>query len=244
MNEERLPQIQPYRGRLLRVGLTGEPLVVTAVAQDEPLLCVYTGSSMNPTLCEHDLLEVVPYTTSSPKVGDVVLFATSMAEQLVVHRIVRIADEKLNTRGDNNASVDLYSLSAEDLIGQVVGAWRGSERRPIRGGWLGLARAHMSRYLGAARRRLSRFLRPIFDALDALRLPQRLSHGRLSPRVVRFATGDEEKLRLLAGRHIVGEYDHEAQRWRIRPIHRLWVDRSALPSGASSPGCGERSTPQ
>jgi hypothetical protein len=195
---------------------------------------------MNPTLCELDLLEVVPYTDRSPQAGDVVLFVSPGGEQLVVHRIVRVEASGLRTRGESNSLDDPYTLAERDLIGQVVAAWRGRRRR-IRGGRVGLTQAQWIRWLQAADRALSCLLHPLYCALAASGLLRRLVPARLRPRVVRFVVDGQQQLRLLVGHQVVGQYDPRRQQWQIRRPYRLLVDEATLPRAPSPLAAHDRS---
>ncbi|MBN1978387.1 MAG: hypothetical protein JW918_13400, partial [Anaerolineae bacterium] len=146
------PGIQPLRDV---VGLIGPespwPLQVER-RPGAPLFFAHRGSSMNPTLHESDLLEIVPCGGDFPsprvgeggrggirsaRVGDVIALAPPEADHLVVHRVVRVTPEGVCTRGDNNAGEDGWRLGPERVIGRVVAAWRGRRRRRIFGGWAG-----------------------------------------------------------------------------------------------------------
>ena len=98
---------------------------------------VYIGSSMNPTLRESELMEIVPYDNRPLRVGDVVLFLLSTDDQFVVHRIIRISPAGISTRGDNNTKEDAFLLQPSDIKGQAVAVWRGQKRREIAGGLQG-----------------------------------------------------------------------------------------------------------
>ena len=90
------------------------------------LFCAHTGPSMNPTLCQRDLLEVRPHVPLMPRVGDVILCLPPGADRAVVHRIVSLTIGDIRTRGDNNSSADPWVLQPSDIVGQVVAAHRAS----------------------------------------------------------------------------------------------------------------------
>ncbi len=95
--------------------------------------CAYAGSSMSPTLCEGDLLEIVPRGERPVRTGDVILFLPPGGDQPVVHRVVRLTSQGIRTRGDSGTADDPWLLQPADILGQVVAAWRGERRRKIRG---------------------------------------------------------------------------------------------------------------
>ena len=93
----------------------------------------YAGPSMNPTLREPEIMEIMPYAGRPLRVGDVAFFLSPEADQPVVHRIVRVTPAGISTRGDNNTRADTFLLQSKDIKGQVVAAWRGQKRRNIAG---------------------------------------------------------------------------------------------------------------
>jgi signal peptidase I len=97
----------------------------------------YVGPSMNPTLREPEMLEIVPNDNRPLRVGDVVFFLPPQNDQPVVHRIVRVTPAGMSTLGDNNTQEDTFLLQPKDIKGQVVAAWRGQKRRKIAGGLQG-----------------------------------------------------------------------------------------------------------
>jgi hypothetical protein len=233
VSDARLPRIRPGGGRLLRAGTAADrgALQATLAAGEPgwPFFCAHSGPSMNPTLGEQDLLEVLPYGERMPRAGDVVLFLPPGGKELIVHRVVRAAGAGLCTRGDNNPLDDPYTLAAGDPIGQVVAAWRGRRRRRICGGRRGLLAAWLVRRRRALERRLSRRLHPLYDGLARSGIVPRLLPTSLRPTVVAFQAGEERHLRLLWGRRVIGHFDRQAGRWRIRRPFRLLVDVRTLP---------------
>ena len=97
----------------------------------------YVGPSMNPTLREPEMMEIVPYDNRPLRVGDVVFFLSPQKNQPVVHRIARLTTAGISTRGDNNTQEDTFLLQPKDIKGQVVAVWRGQKRREIAGGLQG-----------------------------------------------------------------------------------------------------------
>lgn len=222
------PGIQPLKDA---VGLIGPespwPLQVER-RSGAPLFFAHRGSSMNPTLHESDLLEIVPYGDRTAQVGDVIALAPPDADHLVVHRIVRVMPGGIRTRGDNNAGEDGWCLGPERVIGRVVAAWRGRRRRRIFGRWGGRLWGYAVRGRRVLGRAVLTFLRPIYHGLARLGIVRCLTPAFLQPRVVVFQGGERYRLRLLLGRRIVGEYVPAWRKWRFRRPFRLLVDEAAL----------------
>jgi len=228
-DSEHIPGIQPLRDA---VGLIGPespwPLQVER-RLGVPLFFAHRGSSMNPTLHESDLLEIVPYGDRVAKMGDVIAVAPPGGDYLVVHRVVRVTSEGVCTRGDNNAREDSWCLGSERVVGRVVAAWRGRRRRRILGGRAG----RLWGCGGRGRRVLGRvvlgLLHPIYHGLARSGIVRRLAPASLKPRVVLFGTGERARLRLLLGRRIVGEYVPRWRKWHFWRPFRLLVDEADLP---------------
>ncbi|RLG10741.1 MAG: signal peptidase I [Thaumarchaeota archaeon] len=86
-----------------------------------PLLTVKSGS-MKPALMVGDVILIEPVKPEDLKVGDVVVFRNPWTGALVVHRIVRITEEGVYTKGDANPAIDPWSPIPSTSI---VGRWTG-----------------------------------------------------------------------------------------------------------------------
>ena len=187
--------------------------------------CAHFGTSMNPTLCELDVLEIAPYGTQPVRVGDVILFVPPDWNRPAVHRVVRLTPDGIRTRGDNNNRMDTWVLPPENVIGQVVRAARGKRERPIYGGGIGrlwavgvkifkvLVKFPSLFYHLIARSGLLRYLLPL--------------HKRM--RIITINRPAGEELQLLLGRWLVGRYTPGMQHWWIQRPFRLFVDENSLP---------------
>lgn len=235
-DDTRTPGIRPLKDA---VGLIGPdspwPLQVER-RPGTPLFFAHRGSSMNPTLHESDLLEIVPYGDGAAQVGDVIAVAPPDVEHLVVHRVVRVLPEGVCTCGDNNAGEDGWCLGPERVIGRVVAARRGRCRRWILGGWAGRLWVYALRWRRILGRAASSLLRPAYHGLARTGIVRCLAPASLRPRLVAFRAGEGQRLRLMLGRRIVGEYVPGWRKWRFRWPFRLLVDEAALPK-ALPRGC-------
>lgn len=195
-----------------------------------PVFCLaHAGPSMNPTLRELDLLEVVPYDGRPVKPGDVVAAVPPGRETHIVHRVIRVRAEGMCTRGDNNPVEDSWRLQPSHIAGRVVAAWRGQRRWKVSGGVQGRLVAR----LAGARLKLdaisSRCLRPIYNAVAERGLLLKLVPSSFAPRVMRYRPNGHVRLRLQLHGRLIGEYDPRAGGWRIRRPFRLLIDKDTLP---------------
>jgi hypothetical protein len=201
-----------------------------------PSYVVYTGRSMNPTLRQSDLIEVVSDASRSLRIGDVILFESPDDGECVVHRITHISSQGIGTRGDNNSEKDPYALRPGDVMGRVVAAWLGQRRRQIAGGWVGRVASYLARRQLAIDRRAQRLTRWLSGVLSHRGMWPAAIADRLKPRVVVFRTEQAECWRVLMGSIVVGRYDFCRRQWRIRWPYRPFVDESSLPGPREGSG--------
>jgi len=174
-------------------------------------------------------LEIEPYGNRITQVGDIIVFERSGDGQAVVHRIIDLTPSGICTRGDGNASADRYLVQPEDITGRVIAAWRGNQRRKIPGGKVASIRVNLSCHRQRLNRLICDSLYPLYTTSARSGVIHRLLPTRLQPRIVTFQTGDHQQLRLFLGRHSIGHYEDDWNRWIIRRPFRLLVDERQLP---------------
>ncbi len=209
---------------------------VTEPKPGGPFNAFYTGPSMNPTLRQGDLMEVVPYGGQQVRAGDIVFIVQPDKTRDVVHRVVSATPEGIRTRGDNCSRRDPWILEPTDIAGRVVAAWRGMKRRSVAGGRRGLWLARWRRACRCLDLRVSQHLHPVYRAV-ALRGMWRclLPHG-LRPRVVVFQSNEHRHARLLMGQRMIGAWNPGLGMWHIHRPFRLFVNESDLPGAADIAG--------
>jgi len=188
----------------------------------------YVGPSMNPTLREPELMEILPYGDRPLRVGDVAFFLSPQADQSIVHRIVRMTSAGISTLGDNNTREDPFLLQPQDIKGRVVAGWRGQKRRQIAGGLRGLLINRWLRWRRVLESGVTALLHPFYRALSCGGLIARLLPASLRPRVVIFQIHGQDRYRLLLGKRIIGRYDDRRHVWQIKRPFRMVVDQRLL----------------
>jgi signal peptidase I len=178
----------------------------------------YRGASMRPVFRPGDWLVVEPVGPADLRRGDVIVYWSSpdhhgpgepeFAEfvspaghhaaafvpkeesgpQLCVHRVFRVRTDGWLTRGDNNTQPDKQAVTADRLVGRVVGLERRGRRRPVRGGRRGSflsSRMRLRKQAVQAVFAAGRFvLRPLYRMIAGSRMVKRIWKPRLT--VVRF----------------------------------------------------------
>jgi hypothetical protein len=188
----------------------------------------YVGPSMNPTLRDPEVMEIMPYDSRALRAGDVAFFLAPEAGRPIVHRIIRVTPAGIFTRGDNNTREDARLLQPTDIKGQVVAVWRGQKRREIAGGVPGQLTSRWLRWRRVLDRGVSHLLHPIYYALSRREWIARLLPASFRPRVVVFETQANNQFRLFLGQHIIGRFDDQRRQWEIQRPFRVFVDEREL----------------
>jgi len=67
-----------------------------------------------------DILVVMGVNRNELKVGDVIVFSIPYQRVPIVHRIIKMEDGKIITKGDHNPGPDPWSISYEDVHGKAI----------------------------------------------------------------------------------------------------------------------------
>lgn len=87
--------------------------------------CKVIGNSMFPLLRKGDWIYVEPIDVKKLKIGDIILF--HIQQRFVVHRIVKISNEYLVTKGDWSRFLDA-PIFMDNVIGKVTAIRRGKHK--------------------------------------------------------------------------------------------------------------------
>lgn len=117
---------------------------------------------MRPFFKSGDLLEVLPYEDRQIRRGDVILFSCPSENCKVVHRVADIDAHGIRTKGDNNARIDPWFVTPQQVVGYVVHVQRGRRWRRISGGLLGRFAANLVRSAKSVSLPFSTALHPLY----------------------------------------------------------------------------------
>lgn len=196
----------------------------------EKFFCAHVGTSMNPTLSKQDILEIVPYKTAEPQVGDVVLNRPSLGNSYIVHRIISKNRGCFQTRGDSNSSIDPWAVKKDHIYGRVIAAHRGKKRRKIASGCMGSIEGKLCRMRRIIFTIFISPLAPVYRSFCTGGILHWLIPFRLQPHVVFFKTGSNCSYKLLLGKLVIGTYDEVLSKWQIKRPYRLFINESSLPA--------------
>ncbi|GGB44320.1 hypothetical protein GCM10011492_39250 [Flexivirga endophytica] len=99
---------------VLLLGLVG--VGVTGWRQGYRAYVIHTGS-MKPTLVPGDLIIDRPASPDRLQTGDIITFRHSAGPDLVTHRITRVADAGIHTKGDANRTADVWTIAPQMVQG-------------------------------------------------------------------------------------------------------------------------------
>lgn len=97
------------------------PIVATMIPIGPIKFMTVTGSSMEPTITESNII-VVNTLETQPNVGDIVSYYHIFGKNqryIVTHRVVKVVDEGYITQGDAYDEPDGYTVAPEDLVGTL-----------------------------------------------------------------------------------------------------------------------------
>jgi signal peptidase I len=193
-------------------------------SNNKSIFFVHVNCSMNPTLWEKDILEVVPYNKKNDiRIGDVIVFASPIDETIIAHRVIAIFEEGICTKGDNNGAEDPWRLGAEAIFGKVVVAFRNKEHHIILGGMAGLLIAGWSNKNQKIKSKAIRHLYPVYQFALKIDLFKNCGSKFIKPKVAVFKEKGKSKMVLLSGSRVIGRYNEESGEWNINYIYRFFV---------------------
>lgn len=191
----------------------------------------YVGSSMNPYLCQNDVLFYEAISKRLPAIGDVVIFPDPAGSgRIVIHRIVKTQpDGHYITKGDNAPCDDRNPIHWSDIKGVVTGGVRGTCPLFVSSGFMGVL-YHIS---AQQRRKLLPVLQwMFFDSYHFLSEQgffYRLLPGRFRQRVIIVKTREGHDLQVYLSTHLAGWKGDRDAGWTIIPPCRLFLNCADLP---------------
>lgn len=136
------------------VGVALVTLIALTLA-DYITLAVVEGTSMEPTLQSGDLVVVMKRVSLDDiAVGDIIVYRRGGA--LIIHRVIRVEDGALITKGDNNWLPD-PPVRFQAVVGKVLGFGDGVVKVPLVG--------YLTLFVRYSMTSLTNL--PVLDSLDA-----------------------------------------------------------------------------
>jgi len=190
-------------------------------------ICV--GPSMYPTLCSADNIITEKYKRRDDvRVGDIIVYPHPDKAFDIVHRIIKIRDDGVITRGDNNNKIDPYVVKFEDIKGKIVAITRGKKTINIIGGRTG----YIIHKVMLIRKYVVFFLKNPIGKISAAIADAKLFNflDRLFKVKIVYVNGkngiDREILKL--GNNAIGKRYGKNGEWIIRFPYKLFIKKERL----------------
>jgi hypothetical protein len=194
---------------------------------------IYSGNSMRPRFRPGDELHASTSPFKTLKQGDIVVFTApaGSGEEITVHRIVRIQDHQILTRGDNNLHLDLNPLTEETYLGKVTAFTRGNRTRQVSNGCRGWVFAGCQHVLLWLVDILKWLLRPLYHTLRTVHLRHPIWQPALTTLIVQTSAMGSLLKTLHRGR-TVARYWLRSGKWQCQKPFDLVI---ASPRRGSAP---------
>ena len=191
---------------------------------------IYRGPSMLPTFFEPELLTILPYNgKEEPKKGDVICYRVDCKDENIVHRVIAVCESGIQTKGDNNAWNDDYTVDKTAIIGRVISARKGNGTRTIYGGLTGILQMHLRKCYIKADQLIAKLLQNSYHYLVSSGIFIKLKPKHMIFKVAVFERYSQKYPKLVLNGRTVGTYDYLEMNWRINRLYRLFVDVKYLP---------------
>lgn len=188
---------------------------------------VYQGLSMYPTFIDGDYL--IFDRNTQIQCGDVIVYPEPGGLRYIIHRVIKIQVDLIQTAGDNNHSPDSYLITRRSIIGKVIRMRRLDVTSSVRGGIWGWM---YFRYLASVHRRILesiKFVKPVYELLVRGAILGRLFAPYLNIRQVVLIKNGKTEIRLFLNNHYVGIRKGSDKPWSIRAPFRLFIDPDQFP---------------
>lgn len=122
--------------------VVGTPKVLSNVLETQYPMAAITSGSMWPALKTKDLIFIKGTAREELAVGDIIVYQNRTNNTFTIHRIVKMGETKLTTKGDANFTEDA-PVAYEDVVGEAL-TWNG---KPVRIPFLGTITISMSKFV-------------------------------------------------------------------------------------------------
>jgi len=175
------------------------------------------------------MLEIIPYSGSPIRQGDVIVFILPGNDRKITHRVVSVDPQGIRTKGDNRLNIDPFVLTTDNIIGTVVSAQRGDRKLRIYGGFRGRLFGSTINTILRFKSMICKLLHTPYQLLSRLGFIRRLLPTNFKMRIIAIKRPSGIEMKLLLGKYIIGRLHPGRDKWWIRRPFRLFVDEKELP---------------
>lgn len=197
------------------------PIIPTKlIKEDVTDQFIYSGLSMHPTFKPGQLLYIRP-TMNGLSVGDVIVYSDHNQKINVVHRVVKIKDGLVYTRGDNNPYNDVNPIHPKDILGVVVKVNQNGSIASVQGGKAGYRRLQHQ----AKRNRIAHFLKsllfPFYRNIKASGIVPKIWHPEIKK--IHLETQNGFVIKYVSRNRTVAQWDSVSKRFTYQHPYDLLI---------------------
>ena len=194
-----------------------------------PKYSICVGPSMYPTLRSIDNIITEKYgKIDDIKVGDIIVYPHPDKIFDVVHRIIKIRDDGVITRGDNNNKIDPYVIKFEDIKGKIIAITRGKRSITITGGRAG----YIIHRIMLIRKYVVFFIKVPISKISAIIADSKLLNfldPLFSVKIVRVKGKNGANSEILKlGNRAIGKRYGQSGEWFIKLPYRFFIKKERL----------------
>ena len=169
-----------------------------------------------------DVLIIEDWTIENLHKGDVIAYRDirgGRENNQVVHRIIRISQGCLVTRGDNNRRPDIHPVSTEKLIGKVIAFKRKGKVYRVIGGFLGLIKSRIGYFF---RRYCYLFYQELRKLLSVKKINNMVcKFWKPSIRKIKYPTSEGPLIKYIFRNRTIARWWPEQNRWECKKPYDL-----------------------
>jgi signal peptidase I len=197
----------------------------------KPEFSTCSGPSMYPTLRGGDGLVLKKYKSNADlKIGDIIVYPHPEPNKNfdVVHRIIKLTEKGVVTRGDNNNKIDPYLVVYENISGWVYAAKRKNKTIYLLNGKKGYILHRLMLFRKYVVYPMIKPLR-LLSALIASSKILNIFHSQIKTKIVTLTKNNKKELLLLYKGKVIGRKKSIVDsNWKIKFPYKFFIDKEKL----------------
>lgn len=161
------------------------------------------------------------------KKGDIIVYYDSIKDTNIVHRIVRIYENGVITRGDNNNKEDPYLIEFKDIKGIVKKIVRGDKEINLRGGRIGLYKHKFLLFNKKIIPIIKKPLKIIYNFLAKIKLFYFI-HNFIKIEIIQINRDNQYVLMAVHKGKTIGKKSNITNVWEFKPPYKLFINPRKL----------------
>ncbi|MCD4741729.1 MAG: S24/S26 family peptidase [Desulfobacteraceae bacterium] len=178
---------------------------------------------MFPTLLPGD--EIVSLENSSVTIGDIISY--QIENKNILHRVTKIEDKKIYTKGDNNLKKDHYSITKVDIIGKLTQVRRKNKIHTIRNGFAGYLTGKKCLLIKRLTLFSYVFIKPICNLKPVLWVSNKIGQVVFNNHLSIIKKTNNSSV-IYYGKIYLGYYDFNKKEWMLRNRFKPFFSQNQL----------------